>query len=124
MEYLSGEQKAYLKNLSPRARTCKAYMRHPFDVIVPGEAWPKTIRAVIVTGGIDLIYTCPNCGREKVEELGPEAVIGLGEAKPKYRGGEGGKETYLAPKGLGLTKHDYRRYHANEVARMIKKAAK
>jgi len=121
---LNTQQRDYLNNLSPRARACKAIRRHPFPVIVPGEPIPAGVIVRAVSGGIDVIYICPNCGRTKTEETGPRGVIGMGEGKPKYSGGEGGKETYLAPKGLGLTAADYRQHYASSIAAMIRKEAK
>lgn len=121
---LSSEQKSYLKNLSPRAKACKAYRRHPFPVIVPGEPIPAGVLVRAVTGGIDVTYICPNCGRQKIEQLGANGILGWGVNPPKYAGGEGGDEPYLAPKGLGLKIDDYRGSYSKDVAGMIKKAAR
>lgn len=121
---LAADQRAYLKNLSPRAKACKARRRHNFPFIVPGEPWPAGVRAKAVSGGIDLIYTCANCGRERVEALGTRGIIGVSAGPAKYQGGEGGKEDYLAPKGLGLKPHDYMGSYAADIASMIRQAAR
>lgn len=121
---LNADQRAYLENLSPRAMACKARRRHPFPILVPGEPWPAGVRARAVSGGVDIIYTCPNCGRERIEECGPNGVIGVSTGPPKYAGGDGGREDYLAPVGLGLKPHHYMDSYAAALAPMIRKAVK
>jgi hypothetical protein len=124
MARLTADQQAYLKNLSPRAKACKALRRHPFPILVPGEPIPAGIRIVAVSGGIDVEYQCPNCGRIKIEAAGPRGLLGVSDTAPTYRGGDGGKEDYLAPKGLGLLAPDYRASYYSDLAATVRKAAK
>ena len=117
---LNAEQRAYLRHLSPRTRACKAVNRHPWPVIIPGEPIPPGVIVRRVSGGLDITYICPNCGRMKTESTGPKCILGSGDGKPKYSGGE---ENYVAS-GLGMDRNDQRAYYFNEVAVTIRKAAK
>jgi hypothetical protein len=121
---LTAQQNAYLKNLSPRAKACKSIRRHPFPILVPGEPIPAGVLIRAVSGGIDVTYICPNCGRQKTEAAGPRGLLGAGDTKPAYSGGDGGKEDYLAPKGLGLLAGHYRDSYYRDLASTIRKAAR
>jgi hypothetical protein len=124
MAKLTADQQAYLKNLSPRAKACKGRRNHPFPILIPGEPVPPGVIVKAVSGGIDVTYICPNCDRRKTEAAGPRGILGVGDIKPGYSGGEGGKEEYLAPKGLGLTAADYRESYYRDLAATIRKAAR
>lgn len=116
---LTAKQRAYLDSLSPRTVACKGSSQHPFPRLIPGEPVPPGVTVMAATGGCEVTFECPVCGRMK-REFAPRGVLGASEEKPSYFGGE---ESYIA-KGMELTRADHRDYYQRSLAATLMKAAR
>jgi len=100
------EAQEWLHNVDDAILACRG-QRHSFPKLIAGKPLPKGVRVVgpYVDGVMELVNTCPDCGKIRRLVTAPHGVLDL-PAKYSYKDpvARNGHQPYKAPKGSGITR--------------------